>query len=99
LRGQRRPRRQHATAIEYGLIAALISVVIIAAVTLVGTQLSAVFNGIAAALATASWRAVFCRADARRKRRGCTTGRSRSRCPRVVSRLLAPMLGELVQEE
>jgi pilus assembly protein Flp/PilA len=43
-----------ATAIEYGLIAALISVVIIAAVTLVGTQLSAVFNSIASALATAS---------------------------------------------
>ncbi len=39
------------TAIEYGLIAALISVVIIAAVTLVGTQLSGVFQAIAAALA------------------------------------------------
>jgi len=43
-----------ATAIEYGLIAALISVVIIAAVTMVGTQLSGVFNSIATALATAS---------------------------------------------
>ncbi|SCB13264.1 Flp family type IVb pilin [Cupriavidus alkaliphilus] len=32
------------TAIEYGLIAALIAVVIIASVTLVGTQLSAIFN-------------------------------------------------------
>jgi pilus assembly protein Flp/PilA len=43
-----------ATAIEYGLIAALISVVIIGAVTLVGSKLSAVFNSIASALATAS---------------------------------------------
>lgn len=39
-----------ATAIEYGLIAALISVVIIVAITLVGTNLTAVFNAIAAAL-------------------------------------------------
>jgi pilus assembly protein Flp/PilA len=38
------------TAIEYGLIAALIAIVIIAAVTLVGTDLTAVFNCIAAAL-------------------------------------------------
>ena len=36
-----------ATAIEYGLIAALISVVIIAAVTLLGTNLTTVFNNIA----------------------------------------------------
>jgi pilus assembly protein Flp/PilA len=36
------------TAIEYGLIAALIAVVIITAVTLVGTNLSATFNNIAA---------------------------------------------------
>ena len=33
-----------ATAIEYGLIAALISVVIITAVTTVGTNLTAMFN-------------------------------------------------------
>jgi pilus assembly protein Flp/PilA len=33
-----------ATAIEYGLIAALISVVIITAVTLTGTNLTAMFN-------------------------------------------------------
>ena len=39
-----------ATAIEYGLIAALISVVIIAAVTLVGTNVSATFAKIAATL-------------------------------------------------
>ena len=43
-----------ATAIEYGLIAALISVVIITAVTLVGSNLSGVFNSIATALSTAS---------------------------------------------
>jgi pilus assembly protein Flp/PilA len=39
-----------ATAIEYGLIAALISVVIITAVTLVGTKLSATFTSVANAL-------------------------------------------------
>lgn len=38
------------TAIEYGLIAALIAVVIIASVQLVGTNLSTVFSNIAAAL-------------------------------------------------
>jgi pilus assembly protein Flp/PilA len=43
-----------ATAIEYGLIAALISVVIIGAVTLVGSNLSGVFASIATALSTAS---------------------------------------------
>jgi pilus assembly protein Flp/PilA len=43
-----------ATAIEYGLIAALISVVIIAAVTLVGSNLQGVFSSIASALAAAS---------------------------------------------
>lgn len=39
-----------ATAIEYGLIAALISVVIITAVTLLGTNLTTVFDDIAKAL-------------------------------------------------
>ena len=39
------------TAIEYGLIAALIAVVIIVAVTSVGTSLSATFDSIATALA------------------------------------------------
>jgi pilus assembly protein Flp/PilA len=39
-----------ATAIEYGLIAGLISVVIITAITLVGTNLSAKFNAVATAL-------------------------------------------------
>jgi pilus assembly protein Flp/PilA len=38
------------TAIEYGLIAALIAVVIIAAVTLIGTRLTCTFNRIAACL-------------------------------------------------
>jgi pilus assembly protein Flp/PilA len=36
------------TAIEYGLIASLIAVVIITAVTVVGTTLSGTFNAIAA---------------------------------------------------
>ena len=41
-----------ATAIEYGLIAGLISVIIITAVTLVGTRLEAVFNYIGTTLST-----------------------------------------------
>ena len=40
------------TAIEYGLIAALIAVTIIAAVTLVGTDLALVFGKVSTALAT-----------------------------------------------
>jgi pilus assembly protein Flp/PilA len=39
-----------ATAIEYGLIAALISVVIIGATTSVGTKVRATFTSVAAAL-------------------------------------------------
>jgi pilus assembly protein Flp/PilA len=39
-----------ATAIEYGLIAALIAVVIITAITAVGTALSTKFSGIATTL-------------------------------------------------
>ncbi len=39
-----------ATAIEYGLIAALIAVIIITAVGLVGTRLEAVFQRIATSL-------------------------------------------------
>ena len=39
-----------ATAIEYGLIAALIAVVIIGAVTAVGTQLSTTFTTISGSL-------------------------------------------------
>ena len=41
-----------ATAIEYGLIAGLISVVIIAAVTLVGDNLTSTFNTVATSLAS-----------------------------------------------
>jgi pilus assembly protein Flp/PilA len=41
-----------ATAIEYGLIAGLISVVIITAVTLVGSKLQAVFTYIGSTLDT-----------------------------------------------
>ena len=36
-----------ATAIEYGLIASLVAVVIITAVTLVGTKLATTFNTVA----------------------------------------------------
>ena len=43
-----------ATAIEYGLIAALIAVVIIVAVTAVGTSLTGVFTNVAGNLNTAS---------------------------------------------
>jgi pilus assembly protein Flp/PilA len=39
-----------ATAIEYGLIAALISVVIIGAITTVGTNLKTTFNSVSAQL-------------------------------------------------
>jgi pilus assembly protein Flp/PilA len=39
-----------ATAIEYGLIAGLVSIVIIAAITLVGTELQLVFGKISTAL-------------------------------------------------
>ncbi len=42
-----------ATAVEYGLMVALIAIVIIAAVTLVGTNLDAIFDRIAAALSIA----------------------------------------------
>ena len=41
---------QGVTAIEYGLIASLIAVVIITAVSLIGTNLSAVFNYVAGKL-------------------------------------------------
>jgi pilus assembly protein Flp/PilA len=43
-----------ATAIEYGLIAALISVVIIATITAVGTQLTKTFTSVSNALSTAN---------------------------------------------
>ena len=40
-----------ATAIEYGLIAALIAVVIITALSVVGTKLNAVFTSVSSSLA------------------------------------------------
>lgn len=43
-----------ATAIEYGLIAALVAVVIITAVTTMGTNLTTTFNSIATALGGSS---------------------------------------------
>lgn len=43
-------REEGVTAIEYGLIAALIALAIIVAVTLVGTNLSALFGKIAGKL-------------------------------------------------
>lgn len=43
-----------AAAIEYGLLAGLISVMIIAGATLVGQHLQAIFNAIAGALDTAT---------------------------------------------
>lgn len=39
-----------ATAIEYGLIAALISIAIIAGATIAGSQVAAAFNSVATAL-------------------------------------------------
>ena len=46
--------RDGATAIEYGLIAGLIAVAIITAVTLVGTDVSALFTSIAGKVAAAT---------------------------------------------
>ena len=43
-----------ATAVEYGLMVALIAVVIIGAVTTVGTNLDAIFDRIATALTIAA---------------------------------------------
>ena len=42
-----------ATAIEYGLLGSLISVVIIMAVTAIGTELQAMFNHVGTSLAAA----------------------------------------------
>jgi pilus assembly protein Flp/PilA len=39
-----------ATAVEYGLMVSLIAVVIIGAVTLIGTNLNTMFTGVAGAL-------------------------------------------------
>lgn len=43
-----------ATAIEYGLIAGLVSIAIIAALTLLGGNLSTLFNTVATTVSTAS---------------------------------------------
>ena len=43
-----------ATAVEYGLIAALVIVICIAAITIVGTQLNKTFGSVAAALTGAN---------------------------------------------
>ena len=42
-----RYRERGATAVEYGLIVALIAAVIIVAVTLLGTNIRAIFQGVA----------------------------------------------------
>ena len=46
-------KQEGVTAIEYGLIAALIAVVIIAAVTLTGTNISNLFDTVAKSVSTA----------------------------------------------
>ena len=46
----KRDEEKGATAVEYGLMVALIAVVIIAAVTLLGKNLEGMFNSIAAAI-------------------------------------------------
>ncbi|GAA2159940.1 Flp family type IVb pilin [Humibacillus xanthopallidus] len=47
----RRSRREKgATAVEYGLMVALIAVVIIVAVALLGTNLSSLFNSVATSI-------------------------------------------------
>jgi pilus assembly protein Flp/PilA len=43
-----------ATAVEYGLMVALIAIVIIAAVTILGTNLSTKFESVATAVSNAS---------------------------------------------
>lgn len=49
-----RSNRDGATGIEYALIAALIAVVIIAAVTTVGTEVSATFNFVGSSIGSAT---------------------------------------------
>lgn len=49
-----RKNESGATAIEYGLIAALIAVIIIGAVTILGTQISASFTKVGSAITTAN---------------------------------------------
>jgi pilus assembly protein Flp/PilA len=49
-RAQLRGDERGVTSVEYGLMVALIAIVIIAAVTLLGTNLSTLFNNIATAI-------------------------------------------------
>jgi pilus assembly protein Flp/PilA len=49
-RVQRLGNEDGATAVEYGLMVSLIAVVIVAAVTLIGTNLQTIFNSVAGAL-------------------------------------------------
>lgn len=48
----RRDDEEGATAVEYGLMVALIAVVIITAVALIGTNLSTMFNAVAGKIKT-----------------------------------------------
>ena len=50
LLSDRKTDDEGATAVEYGLMVSLIAVVIIAAVTLIGTSLNTIFRAVAAAL-------------------------------------------------
>jgi pilus assembly protein Flp/PilA len=50
LRDRAGDRQRGATAVEYGLMVALIAIVIIAAVTLLGGNLSGLFNKVAASV-------------------------------------------------
>jgi pilus assembly protein Flp/PilA len=49
-RVQRLGNEDGATAVEYGLMVSLIAIVIVAAVTLIGTNLQTIFNSVAGAL-------------------------------------------------
>jgi pilus assembly protein Flp/PilA len=48
--GQLRSEDRGVTSVEYGLMVALIAIVIIAAVTLLGQNLSTLFNNVAGAI-------------------------------------------------
>jgi pilus assembly protein Flp/PilA len=64
-----------ATAIEYGLLAALIAAVIVTAVTAVGTSLSGTFNPIAGSVAASSEKAPFRRGTWKCRSRYSVSGR------------------------
>jgi pilus assembly protein Flp/PilA len=50
LQSLRATRDQGASAVEYGLLVALIAAVIVIAVTTLGTNLSSIFNSVAGAI-------------------------------------------------